>query len=118
MSIDLYAHPVAQVILEKGGRGVQQVELAGQAAVPKHIVKILISDPAGLVSSFLHLLSNTAEEQRGAGTSLMHNVLKSEQPSLRLAVAFLSSFHVLFNFSLMAFNGCSYLESVSWWGFS
>ncbi len=120
ISIDLFVHPWAHVILEKGGIA-QQVKLAGQTPVPKHVVKILITDPAGLVKGhrlFLNLLLNTVEEQRGIGASLMHNVLKSGQLSVRLAVAFLSTFHVLVNFSLMAFNWCSYLESVSWWGFS
>lgn len=49
ISIDLYVHPGARVILENGGGIVQQVKLAGQAAELKHVVKILISDPTGLV---------------------------------------------------------------------
>lgn len=93
--------------MSSGYFGKRWRELAGQAAVPKHVVKILIFDPAGLVRGhhlFLNLLLNTVEEQRGIGTSLMHNVLKSAQLSVRLAVAFVSTFHVRVNFSLMTFN--------------
>ena len=60
---------------------------------------------------FFNILLNTVEEQQGIVKSLMPNVLK--QPSARLAVALLSSFHVSFNFSF-TLSG----EKVSWWAFS
>lgn len=102
-------HLGAQVVLEKGGGIVGQVHLSGQPAAPKHL-KILITDPAGLVRDSFNLLLNMAEEQRRIGTSLMHNV-RGVRLSLRSAVAFLSTFHVHLNFSLMAFNASLYLQS-------
>lgn len=115
ISIDLYVHPGARFILGNGGGIVQQVKLAGQAAVPKHVVKILISDPTGLVKDIACSLTPYWTKWNNNGVlALMNNVLKSEQLSFRLPVVFLSSFHVLFNFSLTAFNGCS----CCWWGFS
>lgn len=109
ISIDLYVHPEAQVILENGGGILQQVKLVCFDQWPYRPCRVTDQN-CPWQCLFFNLFLNTVEEQQGIGTSLINNVLKSVQLSLRLPLAFLFSFHARFNFLWMAFNGCSHLE--------